>query len=188
MFIRWNENRLMRIQKTKKQTIMAFQICSCEGLNAKCIKCFGSGYINTNEPEKTAKAEKKVKKEFANQVTLLPNDLGTLQRKEIENIATKIMDSLDLKSKKQMQLLHSIPFNTTTFRRDFKDKFETLKKMENEKQLLRNDLDIISKELSTKKYSTHFNFGHFLSDKVIDVTSNRDLKTLIREYKKLKRE
>ncbi|MQP53376.1 MULTISPECIES: hypothetical protein [unclassified Flavobacterium] len=164
---------------------MAVQICSCEGLNAKCAKCFGSGYINTNEPEKIAKPEKKEKKDFV--VSFLPNDLSTLQRKEIENIASKIIDSLDLKSKKQMQILHSIPFNTTTFRRDFKDKFETLKKMENEKQFLRNDLDIISKELSTKKYSTHFNFGHFLSDKVIDVTSNRDLKTLIREYKKLKR-
>lgn len=164
---------------------MAVQICSCEGLNAKCVKCFGSGYINTNEPEKIAKPEKKEKKDFV--VSFLPNDLSTLQRKEIENIASKIIDSLDLKSKKQMQILHSIPFNTTTFRRDFKDKFETLKKMENEKQFLRNDLDIISKELSTKKYSTHFNFGHFLSDKVIDVTSNRDLKTLIREYKKLKR-
>ncbi|WP_445720286.1 hypothetical protein [Flavobacterium sp.] len=161
---------------------MAVQICSCEGLNAKCVKCFGSGYINTNEPEKIAKPEKK---DFV--VSFLPNDLSALQRKEIENIASKIIDSLDLKSKKQMQILHSIPFNTTTFRRDFKDKFETLKKMENEKQFLRNDLDIISKELSTKKYSTHFNFGHFLSDKVIDVTSNRDLKTLIREYKKLKR-
>ncbi|WP_445713008.1 hypothetical protein [Flavobacterium sp.] len=161
---------------------MAVQICSCEGLNAKCVKCFGSGYINTNEPEKIAKPEKK---DFV--VSFLPNDLSTLQRKEIENIASKIIDSLDLKSKKQMQILHSIPFNTTTFRRDFKDKFETLKKMENEKQFLRNDLDIISKELSTKKYSTHFNFGHFLSDKVIDVTSIRDLKTLIREYKKLKR-
>ncbi|MDP5026993.1 MAG: hypothetical protein NWQ14_02120 [Flavobacterium sp.] len=164
---------------------MAVQICSCEGLNAKCVKCFGSGYINTNEPEKIAKPEKKEKKDFV--VSFLPNDLSALQRKEIENIASKIIDSLDLKSKKQMQILHSIPFNTTTFRRDFKDKFETLKKMENEKQFLRNDLDIISKELSTKKYSTHFNFGHFLSDKVIDVTSNRDLKTLIREYKKLKR-
>lgn len=164
---------------------MAVQICSCEGLNAKCVKCFGSGYINTNEPEKITKLEKKEKKDFV--VSFLPNDLSALQRKEIENIASKIIDSLDLKSKKQMQILHSIPFNTTTFRRDFKDKFETLKKMENEKQFLRNDLDIISKELSTKKYSTHFNFGHFLSDKVIDVTSNRDLKTLIREYKKLKR-
>ncbi|MDP5000565.1 MAG: hypothetical protein NWQ15_01605 [Flavobacterium sp.] len=164
---------------------MAVQICSCEGLNAKCVKCFGSGYINTNEPEKIAKPEKKEKKDFV--VSFLPNDLSALQRKEIENIASKIIDSLDLKSKKQMQILHSIPFNTTTFRRDFKDKFETLKKMENEKQFLRNDLNIISKELSTKKYSTHFNFGHFLSDKVIDVTSNRDLKTLIREYKKLKR-
>lgn len=164
---------------------MAVQICSCEGLNAKCVKCFGSGYINTNEPEKIAKPEKKEKKDFV--VSFLPNDLSALKRKEIENIASKIIDSLDLKSKKQMQILHSIPFNTTTFRRDFKDKFETLKKMENEKQFLRNDLNIISKELSTKKYSTHFNFGHFLSDKVIDVTSNRDLKTLIREYKKLKR-
>ena len=31
---------------------MAVQICSCEGLDVKCKKCFGSGYINTDAPEK----------------------------------------------------------------------------------------------------------------------------------------
>lgn len=86
-----------------------------------------------------------------------------------------------------MQILNSIPFNTTTFRRDFKAKFELLQKIEEEKQALRNDLDVISDALTTSKYTIAFNYGHFLSDKVIDVTSNRDLKTLIRAYKKLKK-
>ena len=86
-----------------------------------------------------------------------------------------------------MQILHVIPFNTTTFRRDFKAKFELLGKIEEEKQSLRNELDVISNALSSSKYSVAFKYGHFLSDKVMDVTSNRELKTLIRAYKKLKK-
>ncbi|MFN7043557.1 MAG: hypothetical protein ACK4M1_00045 [Flavobacterium sp.] len=163
---------------------MTVQICSCEGLNPKCKKCFGSGYINTDVPEKAIKSAPK--KGNVQQESFLPENMNSLSRKEIENIVPKIIDTLDLKSKKQMQILHAIPFNTTTFRRDFKDKFELLGKIEEEKQALRNDLDLISRELSTAKFIVEFKYGHFLSDKDIDVTSNRDLKTLIRAYKKLK--
>ena len=164
---------------------MTVQICSCEGLDPKCKKCFGSGYMNTEFPEKAIKATPK--KTNVKQESFLPDDLHALSKKEVENIVPKIMDSLDVKSKKQMQLLHSIPFNTTTFRRDFKAKFELLQKVEDEKQALRKELDVIAAALSTPKYSIEFNFGHFLSDKVIDVTSNRELKTLLRAYKKLKK-
>jgi hypothetical protein len=164
---------------------MTVQICSCEGLDPKCKKCFGSGYMNTQFPEKTIKASPK--KANAKQESFLPENLNSLSRKEIENIVPRIIDTLDLKSKKQMQILHAIPFNTTTFRRDFKDKFARLQKIEDEKQALRNELDEISDALTTSKYIVEFKYGHFLSDKVIDVTSNRELKTLIRAYKKLKR-
>lgn len=163
---------------------MTVQICSCEGLNPKCKKCFGSGYMNTDVPEKAIKSAPK--KGNVQQESFLPENMNSLSRKEIENIVPKIIDSLDLKSKKQMQILHSIPFNTTTFRRDFKDKFELLRKIEEKKQALRNELDVISKELTTSKYIVQFKYDHFLSDKVIDITSNRELKTLIRAYKKLK--
>ena len=163
---------------------MTVQICSCEGLDPKCKKCFGSGYANTNIPEKAIKSVPK--KGNSKQESFLPEHMHSLSRKEVENIVPKIVDSLDLKSKKQMQILNSIPFNTTTFRRDFKDKFALLQKIEEEKQALRNDLDVISKELSTSKYIVKFKYGHFLSDKDIDVTSNRELKTLIRAYKKIK--
>ena len=163
---------------------MTVQICSCEGLNPKCKKCFGSGYMNTDVPEKAIKSAPK--KGNVQQESFLPENMNSLSRKEIENIVPKIIDSLDLKSKKQMQILNSIPFNTTTFRRDFKDKFELLRKIEEKKQALRNELDVISKELTTSKYIVQFKYDHFLSDKVIDITSNRELKTLIRAYKKLK--
>lgn len=164
---------------------MAVQICSCEGLDPKCKKCFGSGYMNTQFPENAIKTAPK--KEIVKQKSFLPNTLNSLSRKEIENIVPKIIDTLDLKSKKQMQILHSIPFNTTTFRRDLKNKFELLQKIEDEKQALRNELDEISTVLTTSKYIVEFKYGHFLSDKVIDITSNRELKTLIRQYKKLKK-
>ncbi|NHM04317.1 hypothetical protein [Flavobacterium celericrescens] len=164
---------------------MAVQICTCEGLDVKCKKCFGSGYINTDAPEPAIQSVPK--KGTVKQESFLPEHLHSLSRKEIENIVPKIIDTLDLKSKKQMQILNSIPFNTTTFRRDFKAKFELLQKIEDEKQALRNDLDVISDALTTSKYTIAFNYGHFLSDKVMDVTSNRDLKTLIRTYKKLKK-
>ena len=163
---------------------MAVQICSCEGLDPKCKKCFGSGYINTQFPEKAIKTAPK--KENIKQESFLPENLNSLSRKEIENIVPKIIDTLDLISKKQMQILHSIPFNTTTFRRDFKDKFALLQKIEDEKQALRNELDEIASALTTSKYTIEFKYGHFLSDKVMDVSSNRELKTLIRAYKKLK--
>ena len=86
-----------------------------------------------------------------------------------------------------MRILHSIPFNTTTFRRDFKDKFVSFDIMETEKRALRSQLDKLIKELTKKDFSIHIKFSHLLSDKDIDVTSNRELKTLIREYKKLKK-
>ena len=118
--------------------------------------------------------------------SFLPAKMDTLSKKEIEEIALKIIASLDFKSKKQMQLLNSIPFNTTTFRRDLKDKFESLENLENEKQHLRNELFVVDQEIISKNYRSQFRFKHFLSDKQIDVTSNRQLKELIREYKKLK--
>ncbi|MGX7667613.1 hypothetical protein [Flavobacterium pedocola] len=118
--------------------------------------------------------------------SFLPAKMDTLSKKEIEEIALKIIASLDFKSKKQMQLLNSIPFNTTTFRRDLKDKFESLESLENEKQHLRNELFVVDQEIISKNYKSQFRFKHFLSDKQIDVTSNRQLKELIREYKKLK--
>ena len=164
---------------------MTVQICSCEGLNPKCKKCFGSGYMNTHLPEKTIKTSPI--KGNVKQESFLTDTIESLSRKEIENLVPKIIDTLDLKSKKQMQILNTIPFNTTTFRRDFGTKFELLRKIEEEKQSLRNELDIISNALSSSKYIVEFKYGHFLSDKVIDVTANRELKTLIREYKKLKK-
>lgn len=118
--------------------------------------------------------------------SFLPAKMDTLSKKDIEEIALKIIASLDFKSKKQMQLLNSIPFNTTTFRRDLKDKFESLERLENEKQHLRNELFVVDQEIISKNYKSQFRFKHFLSDKQIDVTSNRQLKELIRAYKKLK--
>lgn len=118
--------------------------------------------------------------------SFLPAKIDVLSKNEIEEIAIKIIATLDLKSKKQMQLLNSIPFNTTTFRRDLKDKFESLEKLEDEKQHLRNELFIVDQEIISKNYKSQFKFKHFLSDKHIDVSSNRQLKDLIREYKKLK--
>ena len=118
--------------------------------------------------------------------SFLPKSFDKLTKTDVEEIALKIIASLDLKSKKQMQLLNSIPFSTTTFRRDLKDKFESLEKLENEKQHLRNQLFIVDQEIVSKNYNSHFKFKHFLSDKHIDVSSNRQLKELIREYKSLK--
>ena len=63
------------------------------------------------------------------------------------NIADKIIATLDLKSMQQMRMLHSIPFNTTTFRRDFKDKFVSFGIMEEEKRALRSELDKITSSL-----------------------------------------
>ncbi|GAA4757144.1 MULTISPECIES: hypothetical protein [Flavobacterium] len=118
--------------------------------------------------------------------SFLPKKIDTLSKNDIKEIAIKIIASLDFKSKKQMQILNSIPFNTTTFRRDLKDKFQNLESLENEKQHLRNELFVVDQEIISKNYNSKFRFKHFLSDKQIDVTSNRQLKDLIREYKKLK--
>lgn len=116
----------------------------------------------------------------------LPKNLETLSKEEIDEIAINIIASLDLKSKKQMQILNSIPFNTNTFRREFKEKFISLESIENQKQNLRNELFVIDQLIVSKNYKSQFKFRHYLSDKHIDVTSNRQLKELIREYKKLK--
>ncbi|MFD2892595.1 hypothetical protein ACFS5J_11290 [Flavobacterium chuncheonense] len=165
---------------------MSVQICTCEGLNPKCKKCFGSGYMNTNIPEK-ASEQKASKKNNTKTESYLPENIEVLQVKEIQNITYKLIDKLDLKSKQQMRILHSIPFKTNTFRRDFKDKFESLRIMENEKRLLRKELNTLASQLTQNNFSFHFKFNHLLSDKDIDVTSNRELKTLLREYKKLKK-
>lgn len=164
--------------------MMTVQICSCEGLNPKCEKCFGSGYMNTNVAEKTAKPKKATPKHITTQESFLSEDVSNLHRKEIQNLAVKIIAKLDLKSKQQMRMLHSIPFTTTTFRRDFKDKFESFRIMEMEKRALRVELDVLAKELIKNNLTANFKYAHLLSDKDIDVTSNRELKTLLRQYKK----
>lgn len=166
---------------------MTVQICSCEGLNAKCPKCFGSGYMNTQEVAKSTPTDAKSRKNTVKQESFLSDDIATLDKKEIQNTIDKIIAKLDLKSVQQMRILHSIPFNTTTFRRDFKDKFVSFDIMETEKRALRSNLDSLTKELTKKDFSIHIKFSHLLSDKDIDVTSNRELKTLLREYKKLKK-
>lgn len=166
------------------------QICSCKGLNPNCDKCFGSGYAEeaVSKDSPSAGSTKKIAtdKKAAKTKSSIQERIKSLTRKEIESISLEIIASIDLKSKKQMQLLNSISFSTTTFRRDFKGKFESLKSLENDKRFLRNELDIILKDTADKKYFQAFKFDHLLSDKDIDVDSNRELKTLIREYKKLK--
>lgn len=169
---------------------MTAEICSCKGLDPKCEKCFGSGYVNgkgskkpaLNKKDKVSAQTQKVKKESS-----LSEKVASMSKGEVENLAVEIITNLDLKSKKQLQLLNSIPFSTNTFRRDFKEKFETLETLEREKRNLRNDLDVIDQEIFSKKYPIKLRFKHFLSDKDIDITSNRQLKELIREYKKLKK-
>ncbi|MDO5636490.1 MAG: hypothetical protein Q4G18_04495 [Myroides sp.] len=163
---------------------MRSEICICQGLNSNCKKCFGSGFISTETIDKsTNKGKGKKKQQFE---SFLPENLELLSKNEVEGIAIKIIGDLDLKSKKQMQILNSIPFNTNTFRRDFGDKFELLGLIEAEKQHLRNELLLIDQEIILKNYKSNFKFKHFLSDKDVDVTSNRQLKELIRAYKKLK--
>lgn len=163
---------------------MRSEICSCQGLNSNCKKCFGSGFVSTEIITKSADYKKGNKQQQLK--SLVPKNLDLLSKNEVEAIAVKIIGGLDQKSKKQMQILNSIPFNTTTFRRDFGDKFELLSSLEVEKQHLRNELLIIDQEIILKNYKSNFKFKHFLSDKDLDVTSNRQLKELIRAYKKLK--
>lgn len=167
---------------------MKAQICSCEGLNSNCKKCFGSGYIGSDVSKKPSIKQNDKKKQNKNNTiqSFLPENIDTLSKKEIDEIAIKIIAALDSKSKKQMQILNSIPFNTNTFRMEFRSKFEILDQIEAEKQHLRNELLIIDQEIVSKNYRSHFKFRHFLSDKDLDVTSNRQLKELIREYKRLK--
>lgn len=163
---------------------MSFQICSCKGLNSECEKCFGSGYVNTPTLEKFSsnqKDKKSDKKSKVNTAYELPENIDSLQKTEIKNITFELIALLDLKSKKQMQILNSIPFSSTTFRRDFKEKFENLRILENEKIVLRDQIIVVN-----KNYAGTFNLRHFLSDKEIDVDSNRQLKDLIKEYKKFK--
>lgn len=163
---------------------MRSEICSCQGLNSNCKKCFGSGFVSTETENKSADNKKGNKKQQLK--SLVPKNLDLLSKNEVEAIAIKIIGGLDQKSKKQMQILNSIPFNTTTFRRDFGDKFELLSSLEVEKQHLRNELLIIDQEIILKNYKSNFKFKHFLSDKDLDATSNRQLKELIRAYKKVK--
>ena len=163
---------------------MRSEICSCQGLNSNCKKCFGSGFVSTETVNKSADHKKGNNKQKLK--SLVPENLDLLSKNEVEALAIKIIGDLDQKSKKQMQILNSIPFNTTTFRRDFSDKFELLNSLEDEKQHLRNELLIIDQEIILKSYKSNFKFRHFLSDKDVDATSNRQLKELIRAYKKLK--
>ncbi len=156
------------------------KLCSCKGLDPNCKKCFGSGYIDSPDEARLKVKAEKPKKVAGSQ------DLSALSMPEIETRAKTLIAELDLRSKKQMQILNSIPFNTNTFRRDFPEKFELLEKLENEKVRLRIDLFEVDKEIVAKNYDVKLRFGHFLSDKDVDASSNRELKTLIREYKKLK--
>ena len=167
---------------------MKTEICSCQGLDATCKKCFGSGFLSVNDAEKSTPKNSNHKKEKKKQKfeSFVPENLGDLSKNEVEALAIKIIASLDLKSKKQSQILNSIPFNTNTFRRDFGGKFVSLSAIEAEKQHLRNELLLVDQEIVLKKYKSNFRFKHYFSDKDIDVTSNRQLKELIRAYKKLK--
>lgn len=172
---------------------MAVDICSCEGLNPNCKICFGSGYAPSATQKKSTPKQvvkkpvsKTIPYKKAELVYHLPKNTDSLTQQEIEGITVKIINSLDSKSKKQLQLLNSIPFNTNTFRRDFKDKFENLNILEIEKRHLRKELMVIDQIIVTKKYKCQFSFKHFLSDKDLDVNSNRQLKEILREYKKLK--
>ena len=167
---------------------MSIQICSCQGFDSNCKKCFGSGYVNTPTMEKSSnqKEKKSVEKGKIKSIYTLPTNFDSLDKKELINSTTEIIAFLDLRSKKQMQILNSVPFSTNTFRRDFKEKFAALKELEQEKMLLREKLTAVEKELVKQKNSGNFKFKHFLSDKDIDVDSNRQLKDLIREYKRLK--
>lgn len=169
---------------------MTVQICSCKGLNSKCDKCFGSGYINLETGKKAPsnqKDKKSVEKSKLNSTFNLPENIDTLDKTALDTIIYDIIARLDLKSKKQMQILNSIPFSATNFRRDFKEKFTDLRSLEEEKILLRNDLQTITTAYIAKKHSGNFRFKHYLSDKLIDVDSNRQLKDLIREYKRLRK-
>ena len=167
---------------------MTFQICSCKGLDSNCKMCFGSGYVNSPPTEKSSnqKDKKSDEKKKLKNVSELPLNIDSLSKPELINITTEVIALLDFKSKKQMQILNSIPFSSNTFRRDFKEKFANLKDLEDEKILLRDKLTAIEKELVAQKISGNFRFKHYLSDIEIDVDSNRQLKELIKEYKKLK--
>lgn len=171
---------------------MEMQICSCEGLDSNCKKCHGSGYARVSAAEVKSVAVPKKKADpgspSSERPSSLPENLDSLSRKELEAIVGKIIGLLDLKSKKQMQHFNSIPFTTTTFRRDFKDKFKALMELEGDKRFLRSEIDFILASESGKKYIKTLSFGHFLSDKDIDITSNKEIKTLIREYRKQKAE
>ncbi|KUF41534.1 hypothetical protein HX017_04210 [Myroides marinus] len=172
---------------------MAVELCSCEGLNPNCKICFGSGYAPSATQKKSAPKQvvkkpvsKTIPYKEAELVYHLPKKTDALTKQEIEQITIKIINALDSKSKKQLQLLNSIPFNTNTFRRDFKDKFHNLTILETEKRHLRKELMVIDQIIVDKKYDSQFSFKHFLSDKDLDITSNRQLKEILREYKRLK--
>lgn len=167
---------------------MKTEICSCQGLDATCKKCFGSGFISVNDTKKstTKNTDNKKGKKKQKYESYVPENLGELSKSEVEAIAIKLIAGLDLKSKKQTQILNSIPFNTNTFRRDFGDKFVQLEALEDEKQHLRNELFVVDQEIVLKQYKSNFRFKHFFSDKDLDISSNRQLKELLREYKKLK--
>jgi len=167
---------------------MTFQICSCKGLDSNCKMCFGSGYVKSLTPDKSSnqKDKKSVEKKKLKSVSELPLNIDSLGKTELISITTEVIALLDFKSKKQMQILNSIPFSSNTFRRDFKEKFASLKDFEEEKTLLREKLTAIEKVLVDQKISGNFRFKHYLSDIEIDVDSNRQLKELIKEYKRLK--
>lgn len=158
------------------------QICACEGLDPKCKHCFGSGYVNVSESRKPAAAQPKVSK---SRTSIAPR-IHEMTRAEMEAAIVRTIAEIDAKSKKQMQLLNSISFSTNTFRRDFKDKFANLHVLEDGKRFLRGELELIFREIADKKYAASFHYEHFLSDKDIDIDSNRELKGLIKSYRKLK--
>lgn len=165
---------------------MKSEICSCEGLNVKCKDCLGTGYVTVEHSKKMVKPSDKKNKKGSKLKPLNAEQVGLLTKAEVENLAVTIIGELDLRSKKQMQILNAIPFNTNTFRMEFGAKFEELEALENQKQHLRNQLLVVDQVIILKNYKSNFTFKHFLSDKDIDVKSNRQLKELIRSYKRLK--
>jgi molecular chaperone DnaK (HSP70) len=161
--------------------------CTCKGKNPQCKKCSGRGYIeNTIDEKSLHKLTDLEKRPSIKKTKIRLNErLEKLSKSELEKNAENIIALIDLKSKKQMQILNSIPFSTKTFRIDFKSKFESLKMLESEKQAIRKDLESLLTVSANKQVKIVVKFNHLLSNKLVDADSNKDLKQLRREYKKM---
>ncbi len=165
---------------------MAIVQCKCKGKNPNCEFCGGHGTYDNNTNLKPKAATDKAAAKKKGKLSFNPNDVEFLSKKDRETLVLEIIDLIDLKSKKQMQVLNSIPFRSETFKIDFADKLDELKTLEEAKQSLRNQLDLVIKEFTAKKLTLEIRFRHLLSNHLIDVSSTKQLKQLVREYKKLK--